>query len=523
MANAVAKTKSALSNAQVPALRKPPASVSFAISPKLTRPAYSPDDIGQMFGRIADPDDTLRAAGKSRGELRKMLGEEEISQAMETRRDALLGTPWRLEPYGSRATKFVWEVIEPHVNAMLGGAFGATPFGYSVIDPIYEDLGARGAGLSQVIDLPFERYIPQRDGTLKFAQGFGVLSNATPEDKLILTRRNPTWLNPYGEALLSRLYWPWFFKTRGVDYWMQWLERWAQPFMVGETSGEINPETRRKFTEELADYLVTAMRGGVIALDPSSSVRFEHGEASNGDQFKSLVMLLNASIQKVILGQTLTSEMPASGGGSRAAAQVHDLVRQDKRNADIRTCHNAVQKIINTLWALNRFSGTAPTFVQADNTGLEEARATRDKTLKDGGIVKAFTRKYIVSRYDYEDDDIVMEEDAPAAPAAQPATAPTNAAIIPIRASIEFANTSPQAALTDDQIALDNTLAKTVEIADAQFDRTLVFSAIRAASDQKDLRKRLSILFHGADQSALEILAARATNAAELMGYANHG
>ena len=62
-----------------------------------------------------------------------------------------------------------------------------------------------------------------------------------------------------------------------------------------------------------------------------------------------------------------------------------------------------------------------------------------------------------------------------------------------------------------------------LSVADAQFDRTLVFSAIRAASDAKDLRKRLSILFHGADQSALEILAMRATNAAEFMGYVNHG
>lgn len=521
MNNAVAKPNNKSSNEQVPALLKPPDAVSFAISRQLTRPAYSPEDIGQFFGRIADPDDTLRAAGKSRGDLRKMLGEEEISQAIETRRDALLGTPWRLEPYGSRATRFVWDVIEPHVQTMLSGAFSAVPFGYSVIDPIYEDLGNSRVGLKEVVELPFERYAPQRDGTLKYAQGIDALSGVLPESKLIVTRRNPTWLNPYGEALLSRLYWPWFFKTRGVDYWMQWLERWAQPFMVGQTESGENPETQRKNTEEFADYLISAVRGGALVTDKNSSVKFEHGEASNGEQFKSLVMLLNASIQKVILGQTLTSEMPASGGGSRAAAQVHDLVRQDKRNADIRTCHNSPQAIVNTLWSANAFPGPAPTFVQADNTGLEEARAARDKILKDAGIVQAYTRKYVISRYDYEDSDIVMAEDAPTTPVGAPA--PANASIVPIRAGIEFATSNPQAALTDDQIALDNTMAKTIDIADAQFDRTLILSAIRAASDAKDLRKRLSILFHGADQSALEVLAMRATNAAELMGWANHG
>ena len=40
-------------------------------------------------------------------------------------------------------------------------------------------------------------------------------------------------------------------------------------------------------------------------------------------------------MSKAVLGQTLTTEMPRSGG-SRAAAQVHDAVRRDILNADAR-------------------------------------------------------------------------------------------------------------------------------------------------------------------------------------------
>src|SRR5258708_22184745 len=44
---------------------------------------------------------------------------------------------------------------------------------------------------------------------------------------------------------------------------------------------------------------------------------------------------LDSQVSKAVLGQTLTTEMP-NGGGSRAAAQVHEGVRRDILNADAR-------------------------------------------------------------------------------------------------------------------------------------------------------------------------------------------
>ena len=41
-------------------------------------------------------------------------------------------------------------------------------------------------------------------------------------------------------------------------------------------------------------------------------------------------------MSKAVLGQTLTTEMPREGGGSRAAAQVHDAVRRDIMESDAR-------------------------------------------------------------------------------------------------------------------------------------------------------------------------------------------
>ena len=48
---------------------------------------------------------------------------------------------------------------------------------------------------------------------------------------------------------------------------------------------------------------------------------------------RAFVEYLDAQVSKAVLGQTLTTEMPRSGG-SRAAAQVHEGVRRDILNAD---------------------------------------------------------------------------------------------------------------------------------------------------------------------------------------------
>ena len=47
---------------------------------------------------LGDPDETLRKLGMNRTHLRALEGDDEISAAMDTRREAVIATAWRLEP-----------------------------------------------------------------------------------------------------------------------------------------------------------------------------------------------------------------------------------------------------------------------------------------------------------------------------------------------------------------------------------------------------------------------------------------
>jgi phage gp29-like protein len=79
------------------------------------------------------------------------------------------------------------------------------------------------------------------------------------------------------------------------------------------------------------------------------------GSSSNGGStaFEAFDNVLTRRIQKVVLGQTLTSG--TDGVGSRALGEVHNDVRLDKRNSDLRMITPTIQELIDALCLLNNF------------------------------------------------------------------------------------------------------------------------------------------------------------------------
>jgi len=63
--------------------------------------------------QFPDVDEVLVKAGLNRANLRTLEADDEVSQCIETRRDALISTPWRLEPQQSRASQWLSEQLAP--------------------------------------------------------------------------------------------------------------------------------------------------------------------------------------------------------------------------------------------------------------------------------------------------------------------------------------------------------------------------------------------------------------------------
>lgn len=473
--------------------------------------------------RLADPDLVLTQLGMSRADLRKLETDDEISAALETRREAVITTPWRLEPYEPEPSRWLGEELAPHMEPLLRGAWGAVPYGYSVAEVIYRRVGRR-LGVERVVDKPLEWFEPRRDGLLWYTAPDGGLP--TPVDtavKFLLTRRTPTYRNPYGEALLSRCYWPWFFRHNGWRFWMRFLERFAEPLLLGQVFDPAGFVTAMN-TMGLSTVVGVGKEEMITAVTPAAAGEFEKVE-----------MALGRRIQKLILGQTLTSEI--GDKGSYAAAQVHNQVRQDKRNADLRLVTDAAQRLVNALWTLNGFAGSPPVFVLADDTGLEAARAERDAKLVQAGAL-ALTEQYFLDRYDFVPGDFVIPAGASAAtPQEPPAPPATDAEGVgdgdatdpptPAQGAGQLSAPHPATALasngqrfTADQELVETLTAAALASAASPIPVAAVRSAILAATDPEDLAARLADLYQGQDATVFRELMETSLFAADVLGYA---
>ena len=156
--------------------------------------------------------------------------------------------------------------------------------------------------------------------------------------------------------------------------------------------------------------------------------------AKSGDgEFLLLEGAVLKRYHRLILGQTLTAD--AGTSGSRALGDVHDQVRTDKRNADIKMTVKGVQNLIDALVGLNFPGQEPPTFEMSDSVGVEQERADRDATLVNAGILK-LTEPYLLARYDFNVGDIEIPVAQPIPPALAQAALPAPAKPLPgIKAS----------------------------------------------------------------------------------------
>lgn len=452
--------------------------------------AHSVERIFSRFSWLGDADELLARLGISRPELRRVADDDEVSAALETRRHAAINTPWRIETPRARAREFLTRAIEPHVIDILSAAWEAVPYGYSVFEIVY----ARGTGtdrgrilIEKIIRCPFEWFTLKPDGRILWAD---TRQEADPR-KFIAVANEGTLRKPMGETLLAKAYWPWYFRAHGWRLWSRFLEQSAVPLLVGRTNA-----MRDAVIEELAK--VTS--GPAVVVDGDGDVRAVAAPGAKGGQFSEFEIGCVRRIQRLILGQTLTSGTDG-GAGNRALGEVHERVRDEKRRADIRLVSRAAQAVLDRLASLNRLPD-AGRFVMEDGVGLETERAARDEILHRIGV--RFTDHYMREKFGLEEDDFTIGE-----PAAGAETPPAPALRMALAADAPF---------TEGQQAIEDAVASLVGQAPQPVSPEAIASAIRGARDEADLVARLGVAMAGADDVIYRRLLERAMTGAELTG-----
>lgn len=133
--------------------------------------------------------------------------------------------------------------------------------------------------------------------------------------------------NPYGKGLGQRLWWYVWFKKNGIKFWLNFLEKFASPTVVGKYPPN-SAETAK--LEEAVEAFIS--ESGITIPDNMKIELVEATRAGNA-QYEGICHYFDSQISIALLGQTLTTEM-GKEGGSFAASKTHGEVKQEIKEAD---------------------------------------------------------------------------------------------------------------------------------------------------------------------------------------------
>ena len=310
----------------------------------------------------------------------------DIIQAFNTRRDAVTGLPWHIEPGNSEISRSAAKKLED-VFRTCGGDTDTFE------DMLHDMLGAilPGFAVSEILWLPGGdiagfRSIPQRHFT--FREGDTPLLITTdepmgvelPRQRIIYHKRRFHGSDPCRGGLIRPLAWLHCFKHVAEKDLLGFVERHGMPFIAAKVDPASFDKEKSMIKRLVRNF--GSSGGGVFTHNVELSLLESR---SDGAVYFQLLKYLDAAVNKVILGQTASSG--DASGWSKGDAQ--SQVRQDILEADCRVLQRLVDTQIIKPWMQFNYGTTAdlPHFV-IDCAPAEDKEkiAAVVKTLHDAGF-----------------------------------------------------------------------------------------------------------------------------------------
>lgn len=395
------------------------------ISPRhedLVLSASSGGNVGDKFAKQLSNTDDLLLAQKGGGleVYEKIMTDDQVFSNFQQRRLALLSKPLEVQPGGTdkadvMAADFIREMIETLQfdsisNKMLYGVM----YGYAAAECLYAYDG-KHVFIDDVRVRKAQRFRYDEAGRLRLKHKSSANGILMPEKKFwTFESGSDNDDNPYGVGLLAQCFWPVFFKRNGVKYWMLALEKYGAPTAVGKYPANATQEEKDKLLDAVAAFASVAG----LAIPDTMAIDLLSAGATVGGNHDTLIKQMNASISKVILSQTMTTD----DGSSNSQANVHLDVREDITAADADLqCGSFARGPLQWLLDWNYPNAKTPKLRRVTEPPSDlDKQVQRDKTLYEMGF--APTDEHILETYG-EGYVRVQKEAMPLAESVQPNSA----------------------------------------------------------------------------------------------------
>lgn len=357
--------------------------------------------VAGSLGILPDPDPILRARGDGIAALEDLAADDQVTTAMLNRKYRVLnqrdyafspGAAGKGEADGPArllCDQLVQDMERWTFTDILSGILDAPFYGFTPLELVWKPEN-NWWHLADIIARPPE-WFGFNDKNEPVWRGANMCTaTALPPGKFIFARHFPTYKNPYGLRLLSRCLWPVAFKKGGIQFYVNFVEKYGTPWAIGTAPAKAERQEKREMAQDLARMVQDA-----VAVIPSGAkVELVTPAGQVGDLHERFLKRWDASISKVLMGQTLTAEL--DGQGSYAAAQTHKGVADDMAEADRRLVESCCNEIAWIYGQINQPGALAPVFGYAENEDKKE-RASLDESLTKVGV--RFTSTHFESVY----------------------------------------------------------------------------------------------------------------------------
>ncbi|MDR2208847.1 MAG: DUF935 domain-containing protein [Azoarcus sp.] len=285
-----------------------------------------------FLGIIRSNDPLLRARGESIETYIDLLRDGKVYACFQRRVSALVGRPWMVEPIepgDTASAEALTEILSAlQFDQLCRDLMLAIIIGYSVVEIIWASDGVKWTPTRFPVRKPTRFvYVDNDDGggpelrlltTKDMTRG-----EPLPDKKFIVHRFDPRDDNPYGSGLGLCLFWPVYFKRRGVLAWAKFCDRFGTPTPWGRYPANSAPKDK----QTLSDALRAFSSDGFIMTPEGATIQLlEANAGGNITTQESLVRAMDNTIAEIILGQESGQH---SGGALAAAAKERADVRLD--------------------------------------------------------------------------------------------------------------------------------------------------------------------------------------------------
>lgn len=407
---------------------------------KTPAPPVPPDLNTEVANRLGDPfehhyqgllrtNDPLlleRASGSVQAMqiYRDLKRDGKVFSGLQKRRNALIARPWAVEPVGHKDQTAV-ELVQTMLKSIgfdqvCRELLDALLMGFVPAEIVWQ----KRDGLiwpQRIVQRSQSRFVyvqtdPHQAPALHLLTRQNMLvGEPVPPYKFIVHRQDPQDDNPYGNGLGLQLFWPVFFKRKGIVSWNKLNERFGSPTPLGKYPN--NATQPQKNT--LLQALQALQNDGAIIIPEGMQVEFlESKLTGNITTQESLCNYMDNWISEVILSQ----ETAQKTGGTATAADERESVRLDLVQADADLLSDTLNRTL--LQWFCELNGLPPCNVSRIITKAEDKKALSetDKNIAALGYQPTLAR--ITEKYGEGWQPAPPAPANPAASFAEPSAAP---------------------------------------------------------------------------------------------------